>query len=186
MLENKNDDKFNRLELEYNALYMKFNRADIVINGLPDCLKNIKNTLIDLASFYEISVTHQDINLAFYTNNKKSVLVKFNSISVRDDIMREYFKSIKSQPLKASDFITDQRIPAKLLERRIYLNDHYSPAAGKLNSICLKLRQNKAIKKFKLVNSVKPIAKMMMPDDKVVERDCAGCVEQLKSVSLCD
>lgn len=76
------------------------------INGLSDCLGNVRNTIIDLASFYEIAINPQDINLAFYTTNKKSVLVKFNSVFLRDQIMGEYFKSIKSQPLKASDFIT--------------------------------------------------------------------------------
>lgn len=169
------------LETENNALYMKFNRPDMIINGLPDCLGDVRNTIINLASFYEISISPQDVNLAFYTNNKKSVLVKFNSVFLRDQIMKEYFKSIKSQPLKASDFITDPKIPSKLLDRRIFLNDHYSPATGKLNALCLKLRQNKIVNKFKIINAAKPMAVLTMPDNNVLERDYNGCAELMKS-----
>lgn len=181
-VESKTDDRMSNLETENNLLYMKFNRPDLIINGLPDCLKNVRNTIIDLASFYEISISPQDINLAFYTNNKKSVLVKFNSVFLRDEIMREYFKSIKTQPLKASDFITEPKIPVKLLDRRIFLNEHYSPAAGKLNAICLKLRHSKLVNKFKIINAVKPIAVLTLPDNKVVERDYNGCAELLKTI----
>lgn len=180
-VETNTAEKISVLETENNALYMKFNRPDLSINGLPDCLKDVKNTVIDLASFYEIFVSPQDINLAFYTNNKKSVLVKFNSVCLRDEIMREYFKSIKTQPLKASDFITDSRIPLNLLDRRIFLNDHYSLAASKLSALRLKLRQNKVISKFKIINAVKPKAVLTMSDGNVFERDCYGCAELLKT-----
>lgn len=182
-VETKSNDKFAAIENENNSLYLKFNRPDIVINGLPDCLKNIKTTIIDLASFYEISISPHDINLAFYTNNKRSVQVKFNSVFLRDEIMAEYYKTIKTQLLKASDFIVDPKIPMKLLDRRIFLNDHYSPAAGKLNATCLKLRQNKVINKFRIINSMIPKAVLTMPDNSVVERDLNGCTDMLKSIA---
>ena len=95
--------------------------------------------------------------------------------------MDEYFKTIKTQPLKASDFVTDVRIPDNLLNHRVFLNEHYSPAAGKLNALCLKLRQSKIINKYKLINAVKPVAVVTFADNTSKEYDTKGCVELLKN-----
>lgn len=167
------------LEAENNALYKKFNRADIVVGGLPNGLQNIPNAIIQLGSFYKTPVTLQDINYACYINNGKAILVKFNSVFLRDAIMKEYFSLMKTQPLLASNLVVDPMIPAAALTGRVFLNDHFSPAAGKLNAQCRKLLQNKIISKFRVINAAKPVAKLTMPDGEIVESDAMGCAELL-------
>lgn len=98
--------------------------------------------------------------------------------------MFEYFKSLKTQPLKASDFVTDTRIPDSLLKNRVFLNEHYSPAAGKRNALSLKLRQQKIIRKYKLINATRPVALVTFPDGTSREYDAKGCTELLKNDPL--
>lgn len=172
--------KVAELEVENNVLYKKFNRADIVVGGLPKGLRNIPDTIIQLGSFYKIPVTLQDINYACYINNGKAILVKFNSVFLRDAIMKEYFNLMRTQPLLASNLVVDPMIPAVALNGRVFLNDHFSPAASKLNAQCRKLLQDKIISKFRVINAAKPVAKLTMPGGEVVESDALGCADLLQ------
>lgn len=64
--------------------------------------------------------------------------------------------------------------------KRVFLNDHYSPAAGKLNGMCRKLLKENVIKKFKVLDADKPKAKLIMADGKEVTVDAVGCAGLLK------
>lgn len=169
------------LRLENNLLHLKLNRSDIMVNGLPECLQDIISTVVDLASFYEIQIAPTDITQACYISNKKAVLVRFNNVLVRDKIMKKYFETMKTQPLKSSAFVIDPNIPKTLLDKRVFLNDHFTPAAGKLNSLCRKLRQNRMILKFKLINAAKPVAKLTLLNNNIVEYDAQGCADLLRT-----
>ncbi|KNC20782.1 hypothetical protein FF38_00079 [Lucilia cuprina] len=138
---------------------------------MSSCVKELKSDTVDCNKSIRRVETSTDDHQAIYINKKKYILVKFNSTLIRDNIMDEYFKTIKTQPLMASDFVTDQKIPSSLLKKRVFLNEHYSPMAGKLNALCLKLRQNKIISKYKLINAEKPFAILTLPDNMIIERD---------------
>lgn len=195
--------KITQLEIENNMLHRKFNRADFIINGLPNNLIDLSSVIFDLGSFYKIPIVVRDINHVCYINSKRSVLVKLNSVSLRDAIMREYFKTLKSRPLLISDLVPindvarqdDHMAPTQenqndithqndkrdtlRINKRVFLNDHYPPAAGKLNALCKKLLKDKIIIKFTVVNADKPFAKLTMSDGKVRERDAAECASLL-------
>lgn len=70
---------------------------------------------------------------------------------------------------------------APLMKGRIYLNDHYSPATGRLNGICRKLLKEKMIVKFKMLNTDKPMVRVMRPDGTEVVLDAVACAALLKS-----
>lgn len=173
------DARITLLEAENNMLHKKFNSTCIVINGLPDCLLNITETVIKLANFYNLEITYHDINQAMYINNKKSLLVKFNCLSIRNDIVNAYFKNLKARPLKAADIVPGSDFPASLLNHRIFINEHYSPAAAKLNSICVKLRKKGIISKYRIINANKPLASLTLPNNVKKELNIDGCAKLL-------
>lgn len=167
------------LEMENNALYKKFNRADLVINGLPSGLRSLSSAIVELGSYYKVPMNLSDLNHVCYINKQRAVLVKFNSVLVRDSIMSEYFKTIKTKPLKLPNIVTDS--DAADIDKRIFLNDHYSPAAGKLNGLCRKLLKEKIIRKFKLINADKPVSVLTLTDGSEVRYDISKCTELLNN-----
>lgn len=192
--------KISQLEVENNALHRKLTRSDLVISGLPVGLSNLTAPIIELGSFYKVPVSRYDINHVCYINKKKSVLVKFNSVFVRDEIMKMYFKAIKTQPLLISDLVklaendgvnsiqveasnehgSQNGIDAVRISKRVFLNDHHSPAAGKLNAVCRQLLKTKVIAKFRVLDADKPKVKLTMSDGKEVVADNTYCAALLK------
>lgn len=143
-------------------IFRKLNRPDIVIKGLPNGLKNLPNVIIDIGKHYNTTFTIRDIDNVNYINNGNAILVKFTSALLRDVIMGEYFKSVKTEPLMLSHIILD---PAAVnLNKRVFLNDHFPPATGKLNALCAKLRKDNKIIKYKIKNADKPIAVLTLPN----------------------
>lgn len=67
---------------------------------------------------------------------RKAMLVKFNSVHLRDNLMEEYYKA---RMLKVCDVVSGD------IDSRVYLNDIFSPAAVKLNQMCRSLLQSKII-----------------------------------------
>lgn len=94
--------KFVALENEDNILHKRLNRSDILIGGLPEGLEDLEAPVIAIGSFFKVEITSLDINQVCYINRKKQVLVKFNKVSKRDCLMREYFKT---RNLKVSDVL---------------------------------------------------------------------------------
>lgn len=126
-LEDSTSAKIDALKMENDILHRRLNRADIMVSGLPAGLENLSSTIISLCSFFDIDISSKDIYHACYLNNKRLILVKFNNVSIRDQIMKEYFKS---RSLKVFDVIGGD------INTRVYLNDHFSPAASNLNLLC--------------------------------------------------
>lgn len=108
-------------------------------------------------------------------NNKKLILVKFNNVMVRDNVMKEYFKL---RSLTVKDILGGE------VASRVYLNDHYSPAASSLNNLCRKMLHLKIISKYRIVNADRLMAKLTLSDGKDVEYNMAECVEFLNQHSV--
>lgn len=163
--------KISNLEIENHVLHRRLNRPDIVIRGLPAGLEDLVVAVVALGAFFNIPIAGHDISHACYINKKGLILVKFNNVFVRDKIMSEYFKT---RTLKVSDII-DGGV-ADGVESRVFLNDHYTPAASRLNVACRKLLIDKKIKKYRLFNADKLKAKITLLDGNEMEvNDAAGC-----------
>lgn len=165
-IDNSTSTKIYALELENDILHRRINRGNIVLNGLPAALEDLTKVITSLCSFYGFNVSCHDIYHVCYINNKKLVLVKFNNVNLRDRIMKEYFKT---RSLKLSDIIGGD------IGNRVYLNDHYSPVASKLNDLCRKLKKNKTILKYNILNADRVKAKLTLIDGKVVIYDIGEC-----------
>lgn len=163
------------LEDENNMLHKRLNRADIVVNGLPDGLSDFMVIIRDIGKIYNLDISTHDINYACYFNNRKSVLYKFNNVFLRDNLMREYFKS---RSLKLCDVIGGD------INSRLYLNDHYSPAAGRLHTLCRKLLQKKIITKYKVLNADKVKASLTMSDGRIMTCNFSECASFLDNTSV--
>lgn len=161
--------KIPALEAEDNVLHRRINRCDFLISGLPEGLNDLEAPVIALGAHYKIPIVSQDINTVCYINRRKQILVKLNKMSKRDAIMKEYFRT---RTLKVCDIFD---CPDGNITSRVYLNDHYSPAASQLNTICRKLRQLKIISKFNILNADKLAARLTLPDGVVVVRDVKEC-----------
>lgn len=159
-VEASTSSKISALEAENNALHRRLNRADFLLGGLPEGLVDLVPPVIAVGAVFNVAITRQDIYHVCYIHKKKQILVKLNSVALRDNIMREYFKS---RTLRVCDVMTG---PGSDITSRVYLNDHYTPAAGHLNSICMKLRRINSITKFKILNGDQARVKVMFPDGK--------------------
>lgn len=170
--------KIPALETADNALHRKFNRCDFLIGGLPEGIADLEAAVISLGAVFNVTITGQDINTACYINNRKKILVKLNSLIKRDNIMKEYFKT---RSLKVCDVITDG--PGSDLSNRVYLNDHYTPAAGGLNAVCRNLRRLNVVTKFRVLDGDTAKAKLTFPDGREVTRSSSECALLLESAN---
>lgn len=161
------------LEAENNVLHRRLNRADIVVAGLPQGLDDLVSPVVALGAVFKLSVTSQDIHYACYISNRRQILVKFNSVFLRDRIMREYFKT---RTLKVGDLLQGD---GSDLSSRVYLNDHFSPAAGQLNAVCRKLLRLRVISKFKILNGDNLKAKLTLLNGNMVTRNLDECTALL-------
>lgn len=196
--------KISHLEEENHVLYKRLNRADIVIRGLPEGLEDLVPVVVALGAFFNIPVAGHDISHACYINFKKLVLVKFNNVFLRDNIMKEYFKSrtLRRCNIIGDDVVSENSdlnvsaingaagnvaaaingatVAAKITDR-VFLNDHYSPAATRLNAACRKLLYDKAIKKYKIFNNDKLKAKITLLNGRELEVHGAAEVDDMRS-----
>lgn len=172
-VEASTSSKISALEAENNALHRRLNRADFLIGGLPEGLGDLAPAVIAIGAVFNVTITRQDIYHVCYVHKSKQILVKLNSMALRDIIMKEYFKS---RTLKLCDVLNG---PGSDITSRVYLNDHYTPAAGQLNSVCMKLRRSKRIAKFKILNGDKARVKVIFPDGKETVLDVNECASLL-------
>ncbi|XP_058977110.1 uncharacterized protein LOC131801966 [Musca domestica] len=138
-LKSATDSKISDLQAEVNVLHRRLNRADFLISGLPAGLTDLVAPVMALSSFFNVSLSTHDINYIGYISNGKQILVKLNNVNARDLIMKEYFRT---RTLKVLDIIKGE---GGDLSNRVYLNDHYTPAAAYLNSLCIRLRRQAVI-----------------------------------------
>lgn len=166
-VETNTSNKFSYLEIQNNSLHRRLNRCDIIINGLPAALENLPECVKKIASYCKVAVTDGDINSIFYINQGRSVVAKFNSVKIRDGIMKEYFKT---KSLTLADVIGGEILS------RVYLNDHLSPAANKLYILAKRLLKQKKILKFWLPPLDKPLVQITCLDGTEVEYDYNQCL----------
>lgn len=74
LIESDVDKKISSLEINNNSLHKKLNRSDIIVSGVPDCLNNLADTVINLAAFYDVQIESKDIQQVCYINKKKRFL----------------------------------------------------------------------------------------------------------------
>lgn len=158
------------LELQNDILQRRLNRADIVINGLPDGVSDLREPIVKIASLCNIDLSPIDIQHCCYFRKGKSVLIKFNSVYVRDCLMAKYHRR---GPLFLCD-IFDVNVRS-----RIYLNDHLNRAASKLMFICRRLKKSNKVRKFKLINADRPKAEVEMIDGAIKILNLNECAELL-------
>ncbi|KNC33466.1 hypothetical protein FF38_02086 [Lucilia cuprina] len=174
--------KIHSLEIENNSLRRQLNRGDIVVNGLSKALTRDKlyAQIFKIGEVLGVNLQHNDINVCTYIQGKAQVLVKFNSIYKRDQLIQKYFekKSLylnelyinDEQPLNSEgseneqNSTGDQMNTNDLSEIRVYLNEHLTPIAAKLNYMCRRMLKTKKIKKFKLYNRDVPEVKITLND----------------------
>lgn len=182
--ESTNTTNIADLEIQNDILQRRLNRADIVINGLPDGVSDLREPIVKIASLCNIELSPLDIQHCCYFANGKSVLVKFNSVYARDCIMANYHRR---GPLLLREIF------AVNVSSRIYLNDHLNRAASKLMFICRRLRKAQKVKKFKLINADRPRAVIELINGSSKVLNLNECVELLdededRSISrtMCD
>lgn len=168
--ESTNTATIQDLEVQNDILQRRLNRADIVINGLPDGILNLREPIVKIATLCNIELSPLDIQHCCYFSNGKSVIVKFNSVYARDCIMANYHRK---GALLLSD-VLDVNVRS-----RVYLNDHLNRAASKLMYICRRLKKFSKIKKFKLINADRPRAQVEMLNGAVKVVDINDCAEWL-------
>ncbi|KNC24085.1 hypothetical protein FF38_06326 [Lucilia cuprina] len=117
--------KIAELKIENDILHRRLNRGDIILSGMPAGLDDLMSNVVLLCMFFGITINSQDVYQVCYMNNQKLILVKFNNVSIRDRITKEYFKT---RSLKLCDIMGGE------VSGRVYLNEHYSSAASELNT----------------------------------------------------
>ncbi|KAI8114697.1 hypothetical protein CVS40_12961 [Lucilia cuprina] len=83
---------------------------------------------------FGIDITDQDINQTCYMSNQKLIPVKFNCVSIRDRLMKDYFKTRSLKVIVESSLMT-------------------TPASSALSAVCRKLKRHKSITKFTMLNT---------------------------------
>lgn len=167
------DIKMKRQEADNNVIYHRANRTDVVINGLPTAIPDLEKVVVDLCSFFGISIVANDIQHVCFMNKSKSILVKFKRVRIRDNLMAEYHKT---RSLKLSDILDAD------VHSRVYLNDHFAPMAAKMNYICKQMLMRKKIKKYKIYNADKPKVTIYYEDGSSTSKNFYECEKLLEEV----
>ncbi|XP_058974227.1 uncharacterized protein LOC131804754 isoform X2 [Musca domestica] len=156
LAEKKLADRISELESFNNVLQRRLNRADIIIRGLPENIKDLRSFVVKVANLCGLQLSHGDMQQCCYISERRAVLVKFNSIQTRDSLIRRFVKRGK---------VTLKEVMENcLLESRIYLNDHLVKSASSLVFACRGLLKKKKIKKFRLLNSDEPQVEVILAD----------------------
>lgn len=164
------ETKIKKLEIENNIIRKQLNRGDILISGLPSTmsLDEMYEIVPKICKVYDIDVLPSDVSYCSWIRNKTVMMVKFNSIRKKDELLKRYFKSrnLELQQLIETD-----------VQKRIYLNDNLTPMAANLRFMCRKLLQTAKISKFRILNTSIPEAKVTMQD---------GSLKSLNTEEICD
>lgn len=144
--EEKTKHKINELELTNNILQHRLNRSDVIISGVPKEIKDLDKVILDLCAHYKMNVDVNVLAQIIYIRRNTSILVRFNNTSVRDLLMKSYFRNKK---LVLSDFY---KCEGDNISNRVYLNDNLTPMAAKLLKTCRSLLKENKIFSFKMMN----------------------------------
>ena len=144
MINKSKEDQLIRVKKELNSVHRRLNRCNVRIVGLPAGINNLQEIAIKLCQCFGITVQASDIAFAQYTYNSRSVIVKFGDVHIRDKLMKSFFEKCN---LKLNDVLLNG------VQSRVFINDHLTPDAAKLQNFCKKLLKAKKIKKFRILNS---------------------------------
>lgn len=139
------------LENKNEVMQRRFNRADIIINGLPRTQIQLREVIFKICKVLNVSIVDHDLCVCTFINNRKSVLVKFNSVIKRDLVLRSYFKK---RSLRLSEIMDND------IQSSVFLNDHLTEKGSKLFNLCRKLRKEDTIAKFRMLYSDIPRVKI--------------------------
>ena len=144
-----------QLVVENNSLRRQMNRTDIIISGIPSSTFDVYPVINKMFKVYNINLDPHDVNACFWINSKKAVLVKLNSLRKRDEFMKSYHLAHN---------LTLSQILETDIQSRVFVNDHLTPLASKLQFIGRKLLKSGKIKSFKLINTDAPKLKATLQD----------------------
>lgn len=163
-----NKKKFYDLELQNHVLQHRLNRSDIVITGLSDKLADLNAIVKGLGAYLKVEIIPADISNVMYIRNRRAILVKFVEVSKRDKLMSAYYKS---KSLKVSDVID------VIDDKRVYMNDNYSTLANKLLKLCWKLKNDKKINGYSIINREVLKTKIIMLNGEVKIANIQECTD---------
>lgn len=164
-------EQYKNAERQNMIQQRRLNRADILINGLPQSIRNLREPVTKVAQLCNVQLHPCDIQHCCYIYGGKTILVKFNSIHIRDKIMANYFRtSIRLKDIVDCD-----------VQSRIYLKDHLTPAAARLVNTCRKLRDRKKVHKYVLINGDVPMVRLTFQDGNEIDQNADQCQEMLDS-----
>lgn len=169
-------DDIHELQVHHDVTRRRLNRADIIINGLPAGIKNLREPVMRIGSICNTLITHSDIQHCCYLANGKAVLVKLNSVFLRDSIMINYHKK---------DSILLSEVVPEGVESRVFLNDNLNDATGKLLYVCRRLKEQSKIQKFKLFSADRPKAIITSLDGSVKILGIQQCANMLDADGGC-
>ncbi|XP_073827001.1 uncharacterized protein [Musca autumnalis] len=147
--------RIENMEIQNGILQRRLNRSNIIINGLPTGLHNISEFVARIAAICNVCINPIDLQHCCYFAGGKSILVKFNSVLLRDTIMANYRRG---PPIKLNAVIGGN------LQTHIYLDDHLTPASARLMYVCRMLRKQGKLEKFILVNGDEPGVNALFPN----------------------
>lgn len=90
VLDDATNEKLQYLQTQNCILQRRLNRSNIVIWGLPSNIKDLRAPILKIFSLCNVPVTSSDIQHVTYFARGKAVLVKLNSVQIRDAIMINY------------------------------------------------------------------------------------------------
>ncbi|XP_046801562.1 uncharacterized protein LOC124419681 [Lucilia cuprina] len=156
---------------------------------IVDCNKLINN--VEISTSNKITALEEENNCLHRRLNRTNIIVTGLPAGI-DDLMPVIMKlgTIFDVPICTYDlqYICYMNNRKSILVRdfvdgdvdlRVYLNDHYSPAASRLNMICKKLLRKDLIKKFRIMNSDRLRVKLTLPDDSEVVYSPSQCADLL-------
>lgn len=120
-------------------------KKDILISGLPTSIKDsleLSNLIIKACSILGVDITLNDIFNCHWLGDKKNVIIKFNSLLIRDMVMKKYFQS--------KNLLLSQLLQGYNCESRVYFNNNYPTNTRRLLLYSRKLKKLKLIQDFKM------------------------------------
>lgn len=167
-------EQFKNIERLHSITQRRLNRADILINGLPKSITNLRQPVMKIAQLCNVSLNSWDIQHCCYVYGGKAILVKLNSIHLRDTIMANYFRT----SIYLKDVLDCE------VQSRIFLKDHLTPMAAHLVNICRKLRDRKVIYKYVLINGDVPKVRITFEDGNEIVQNVDQCQMMLDSNAM--
>lgn len=170
------DSKLANLERENNNIRKQLNRSDIIVTGIPaDDPKtaNLYDVAISLGKACDVNISEYDVNFCTWIKKKSAVLIKFNSVFKRDNIMKNY---------RANYSLTLNQVIETDIESRIFLNDHYTPIISKLHYICRQKVKSGEVKSYRIYNSDPIKVKLVYKNKKDVEVNYMDLINNTPSV----